>query len=88
MKKFVAYKGESGRRFLLQNKEFYAVSLDLLESWRGKGVPVTYREMMGAAIVTDAQLKMGATREDAEEVALIWLEDQIRARNFFKANQR
>lgn len=69
-----------GRPFTLGGKKFWAVPNHQIPDWEGPGEAVTEAEMLGAAQRYQAYTMLGASREEAEEYALDWLEECIRTR--------
>jgi hypothetical protein len=69
-----------GRPFTLGGKKFWAVPNRQIPDWEGQGEAVTEAEMLGAAQRYQAYTMLGASREEAEEYALDWLEERIRIR--------
>jgi hypothetical protein len=63
----------AGRPFNLCGKQYWAVPDHLVDEWQGPGEAVPVGILPGLAQIVQAQMMLGASRKDSEEVALEWL---------------
>jgi len=76
-------KPGSGRKFTLAGSDYWAVLPSEIEDWQGPGIAIPDDLMLGLAQRIDTQMKLGASRKEAEEYARDWLEEQLGARKSF-----
>jgi len=77
-----------GRLFSLAGHKFWVVPDHMMDDWKGPHIAVSERIMLGAAQRIQAYQLLGGSREEAEEYAFEWVQQQLEAERFLSRRGR